>query len=199
VVRSCDRNAESLKVTLKLPRTIRLDPSDTLVFEHAAEPGEWAVTGSFLFWDQDVAALTGKARAAFRAGFVGVGSFGFSTLVVVTEARPDERDAAVETLAAQIVARLGAPSLEVARAAAGEEIAFAASLCQHEVNTTLAMHRTLENGEIKEQFRALQFRDAAANGADRLHAHARAFEFVESDEEPGERVDLVGIVGGKRS
>ena len=198
MVRSGDQNAESLKLTLKLPRTIRLDPSDTLVFEHAAEPGEWAVTGSFLFWDQDVAALTGKARAAFRAGFVGVGSFGFSTLVVVTEARPDERDAAVETLAAQIVARLGAPSLEVARQAAGEEIAFAASLCQHEVNTILALHRTLEDGEIKEQFRALQFRDAAANGTDRLHAHARAFAFVESDEEPGERVDLVGIVGERR-
>ena len=71
-------------MALKLPRTIRLDPSDDLVFEHAAEPGEWAVTGSFLFWDQDVAALTGKARAAFRAGFVGVNSLGFSTLVVVT-------------------------------------------------------------------------------------------------------------------
>jgi len=196
VVRPGDRDAEGLGVTLKLPRTIRLDPSDTLVFEHAAEPGEWAVTGSFLFWDQDVAALTGKARAAFRAGFVGVGSFGFSTLVVVTEARSDERDAAVERLATQIVARLGAPSLEVARAAASEEIAFAASLCQHEVNTILAMHRTLEGGEIKEQFRALQFRDGAAGGADRLHAHARAFEFVESDE-PDEQVDLVGIMGGQ--
>ena len=48
----------------KLPRTIRLDPSDTFVFERAAEPGEWAVTGSFLFLDQDVTALAGKARAA---------------------------------------------------------------------------------------------------------------------------------------
>ena len=186
-------------MTLKLPRTIRLGPSDTLVFEQAAEPGEWAVTGSFLFWDQDVTALTGKARAAFRAGFVGIESFGFSTLVVVTEAEPEERDAAVEALARQIAARLGAPNIDAAHAAAREEVAFAASLCQHEVNTILAMHRTFEGGEIREQFRALQFRDRAANGADRLHAHARAFEFVESDEEPGERVDLVGIVGGKRS
>src|SRR5919107_4447296 len=99
---------------MKLPRTIRLDPSDSLVFEHAAEPGEWAVTGSFLFWDTDVALLTGKARAAFRAGFVGVRSLGFSTLVVVTEARPDERDAAVESLAGHILARLGAPTLDAA-------------------------------------------------------------------------------------
>ena len=31
---------------LKFPRTIRLDPSDTFVFEWAAEPGEWAVSGA---------------------------------------------------------------------------------------------------------------------------------------------------------
>ena len=56
----------------KLPRTLRLDASDTFVFERAAEPGEWAVTGSFMFLDRDPTALTGKARAAFRSGFVGV-------------------------------------------------------------------------------------------------------------------------------
>jgi Family of unknown function (DUF6505) len=183
-------------MTLKLPRTIRLDPSDTLVFEHAAEPGEWAVTGSFLFWDKDISALTGKARAAFRAGFVGINSLGFSTLVVVTEAGSDERDEAVEALAAHIHQRFGAPDLDAARAAAREEIEFAASLCQHEVNTILAMHRTLEAGEIKEQFRALHLRDHAPGG-DRLHSHARAFEFVESDDEPGEQVDLAGLVGSK--
>ncbi|HVD73162.1 MAG TPA: DUF6505 family protein, partial [Xanthobacteraceae bacterium] len=27
---------------MKLLRTIRLDPSDTFVFERAADPGEWA-------------------------------------------------------------------------------------------------------------------------------------------------------------
>jgi Family of unknown function (DUF6505) len=188
-------------MTLKLPRTIRLDPSDTLVFEHAAEPGEWAVTGSFLFWDQDAAALTGKARAAFRAGFAGVRSLGFSTLVVVTEVEPEEREEAVEGLAAHIHERCGAPSLEAARAAAQEEIAFAASLCQHKVGTLLAMHRTLKGGEIKEQFRALHLRDRAPVGADRLHAQARAFEVVESDdgEDVAERVDLIGLVGSNHS
>ena len=54
---------------MKLLRTIRLDPSDTFVFERAAEPGEWAVSGAFMFWDDDPAALDGKARAAFRGGF----------------------------------------------------------------------------------------------------------------------------------
>ena len=44
---------------LKLPRTIRLDPSDTFVFERAAEPSEWAVSGAFAFWNSDVDALEG--------------------------------------------------------------------------------------------------------------------------------------------
>ena len=57
---------------VKLLRTIRLDPSDTFVFERAAEPGEWAVSGAFMFADADPDALEGKARAAFRSGFLGV-------------------------------------------------------------------------------------------------------------------------------
>ena len=81
---------------LKLPRVIRLDQSDTIVFEHPAEPGDWAVTGSFLFWDEDIRNLAGKGRAAFRSGFLGVPSFGFSTLVVVGEASEQERDELVE-------------------------------------------------------------------------------------------------------
>jgi len=182
---------------MKLPRTIRLDPSDTLVFERAAEPGEWAVTGSFLFWDEDVPALVGKARAAFRAGFVGVRSLGFSTLVVVTEARPDERDAAIENLAGHILRSFGAPSRDAALAAAREEIDFAASLCQDEEGTLLAMHRTFEGGRIREQFRALALRDANPQG-DRLHAQARAFEFVDVEgEETEDGVDLAAMMESK--
>jgi hypothetical protein len=182
----------------KLPRTIRLDPSDTLVFERAAEPGEWAVTGSFLFWDEDVPALTGKARAAFRAGFVGVESLAFSTLVVVTAASAADREAAIASLASHIQARCGAPSLEAALAAAREEVDFAASLCQDEEGTILAMHRTLEGGRIREQFRSLRRREPAPAGADRLHAQARAFEFVEVEDDPADAVDLVGLAEAKR-
>lgn len=179
---------------LKLPRTLRLDPSDTFVFAHPAEPGEWAVTGSFLFYDVDLSALSAKERAAFRSGFVGVESLGFSTLVVVSEASEAEREAAVATLARQIHERLGAPDLETARAAAREEIAVAASLCAPEVNTVIAMNRSLEDGALKERFRTLR-RRAATPGADGLHAHARAFTFVETDDEPEERADLIGLIG----
>src|SRR5438552_12306771 len=88
---------------LKLPRTIRLDPSDTFVFERAAEPGEWAVSGAFVFWNRDLAALSQKQRVALRSGFLGIDSLGWSTLAVVTEATEADRQAMVERLAGQVV------------------------------------------------------------------------------------------------
>ena len=79
---------------LKLPRAIRLDPSDTFVFRRPAEPGDWLVTGSFLFGGTDPSALDAKGKAAFRSGFLGVASFGWSTLAVVTEATETDLDPA---------------------------------------------------------------------------------------------------------
>jgi hypothetical protein len=64
---------------MKLLRTIRLDASDTFVFDPPAAPGEWAVSGAFVFWNADPARLEGKARTAFRSGFLGVGTLGWST------------------------------------------------------------------------------------------------------------------------
>jgi hypothetical protein len=94
---------------LKFPRTIRLDPSDTFVFERAAEPGEWAVSGAFVFWNQDPAALDQKQRVALRSGFLGIDTLGWSTLAVVTEATEADRQAMVERLAGQLLEKFGAP------------------------------------------------------------------------------------------
>lgn len=182
----------------RLPRTIQLDPSDRFVFENAAEPGEWAVTGSFLFLDTDPTTLVGKQRVAFRSGFVGTRSFGFSTLVVVSEASAAEFEQAAEQLAGHFRRVLGAPDDATALAAAREEIAFAASLCRHPVNTVIGLHRAFDKGEIMEQFRTLKLREPTLQGPDRLHAQVRAFQFVETDEEPEERLDLAGLAGGKR-
>jgi acyl carrier protein len=141
--------------------------------------------------------MQGKERAAFRAGFLGIDSFGFSTLVTIVEVNEAERDEAIEKLAARLVEKLGAPSLDAARAAAREEIEFSIALCHDPVGSLLALHRTIEDGDIREQFRVLK--DAIKNeGADRLHSHARAFTIVESDEdEVDERVDLLGLGGLK--
>jgi hypothetical protein len=174
-------------MALKLPRTVRLDPSDTFVFARAAEPGEWAVTGTFLFFGVDPAGIEGKERQAFRAGFLGIESFGWSTLAVVTEASAEERAAAVERLAAQLVARCGAPDLVTARAAAEEEVAFAASLCDHEPETLLGLQRTAEGESVRESFRTLHRR------ASRIEPIG-AFRFVEvEEEEHGEEVDLAAL------
>lgn len=184
---------------LKLPRTIRLDPSDTFVFERAAEPGEWAVSGAFVFFDRDPAALAQKARVALRSGFLGIDSLGWSTLAIVTEATETEKDAAVACLAAQLLARFGAPDADAARLAAETEVAFAASLCDHAPQTLLAVQRTVEDGEIRERFRTLRPREPAS-GADPLHAQARAFTFheVEGGDEEAERVDLRGLIEADR-
>ena len=177
---------------MKLLRTIRLDPSDTFVFDRAAEPGEWAVSGAFMFSGLDPATLAGKARAEFRAGLLGIGSFGWSTLAQIVEASEADRIAAVELLAKQLVAHLGAPGLAEAKAAAEEEIAFASSLCTHPADTLIAVHRTHEDGEIREAFRSLRPR----NGPKPL----RAFSFleVEGDEQAGEEVDLAALIRGEK-
>lgn len=182
---------------MKLLRAIRLDPSDTFVFEQVAAPGDIVVPGSFLFWDDDIAALAGKRKTAFRSGFVSVANSGFSTLAQVCEVNADERAQAVENLAALLVRACGAPSLEAALPAAREEIAASESLAQHAPETLVAMHRALnERGEITEQFRTLHRRAETDMGLDARHY--RAFSFFESDEEtPVERVDFSGMMEKK--
>lgn len=178
---------------LKLPRTIRLDPSDTFVFERAAEPGEWAVSGAFVFWDRDPAALGQKQRVALRSGFLGTDSLGWSTLAVVTEATEAERSVIADRLAGYLMTSFGAPDMEAARAAAEEEVAFASSLCDHPPQTILAVQRSVENGEIRERFRTLKPREMEPGG-DRVLTHAPAFTFYEVEgDEPAEEVDLLGL------
>jgi len=177
----------------RLPRTIRLDPSDKVVFAHAAEPGEWAVPGTFLFWGRTPDSLSRKEAIAFRTGFLGVADFGFSTLVTVQEAAPDERAVLVDTLARQLVAHLGAPTLDAARPAAEEEVALAESLCAgHALNTLIALHRRFEDGAIIEQFRTLKPRDESAFSGAHLQGHDRAFHFIEEVED---HVDLFALRG----
>ena len=177
---------------MKLLRTIRLDPSDTFVFEKAAEPGEWAVPGAFAFAGVDPDALEGKARAAFRSGFLGVDSLGRSTLVQIVDATEEDRAEAVDLLARRLVEHFGAPDIALARAAAEEEIAFTASLCDHPRGMLAALARKLEDGSIRETFRTL----APGVGAKPIRAYA--FLEVVGEEEPQEQVDLLGIAKGER-
>jgi hypothetical protein len=174
---------------VKLLRTIRLDPSDTFVFDQAAEPGEWAVPGGFAFSAGDPDALENKARVAFRSGFLGVESLGWSTLVQVVDASQADRERMMERLTQQLLERFGAPDTAAAQAAAAEEVAFAASLCDHPAGTLIALHRTSADGAIRETFRTLRPREG--------EKPLRAFAFLEvegeSEQEPAENVDLVRL------
>jgi hypothetical protein len=176
---------------VKLLRTIRLDTSDTFVFESAAEPGEWAVSGAFAFARGDPATLQGKARTAFRAGFLGLNSLGRSTLAQIVEATEHDLETVLDLLARQLVARFGAPDLATARYAAEDEIGFTASLCDHPTGVLVAVTRSLENGTIREAFRTLRPRAGA-------EAH-RAFEFFDviGEDEPMEKpIDLWKLPNG---
>jgi len=141
---------------VKLLKTIRADSSDTFVFDKAAVPGEWAVSGAFMFANLDSATLSGKTRAAFRGGLLGIDSFGWSTLAQIVEASAEQRAAAVEQLAARLIEHCGAPDLAIARRAAEEEIAFVASLCDHPPGMLIAVSRRHDNAAARESFRTLR-------------------------------------------
>jgi hypothetical protein len=178
---------------MKLLRTIRLDTSDTFVFKKAAEPGEWAVSGAFVFAGADGDALQSKSRTAFRSGFLGIGSLGWSTLVQIVEASESDRATAVETLARRLVEHFGAPGLQAAYPAAEEEIAFAASLCSHATGVVIAVSRSFAGGSVRETFRALKPREG--------HRVPHAYAFLEvtgEDDTQVEEVDLATLANGGR-
>lgn len=190
MARSCHQGAAGVK----LLRTIRLDPSDTFVFDKAAEPGEWAVSGAFAFWNADAATLHGKARTAFRSGFLGVETLGRSTLVQIVEATEAHRAHVVDLLAQQLVAHFGAPDMNAARGAAEEEVTFSESLCTQPKDILVAVHRSYEDGAVRETFRTLRPREGARPN--------RVFAFLEvegeEDGQPADHVDLVAMADRER-
>ncbi|WP_035994978.1 DUF6505 family protein [Bradyrhizobium sp. WSM1253] len=174
---------------MKLLRTIALDPSDTFVFDVPAMPDEWAVSGAFRFCGQDLAELSRKARAAFRSGFLGVQSWGWSTLAQIVPATEDDCQVLIELLARQLVDRFGAPDMAIARAAAEEEVTFAQSLCSHPVSSLIAVHRSGGDGDVHESFRKLQLREG--------QRHGKAFSFMEIEDDVKADSDLNYSDGGQ--
>ena len=145
----------------QLARTIRLDDSDLNVFDPAAEPGEWAISGAFAFSDFTADDLTGKNRQAFANGWLGLESFGRSTFVAVAPITEAEVAALTDALAAHFVSRYGAPSLEAALPVAAGEIRQMQELCaDHAPNTLMVVERELEDVGIREKIRVIKPRDA---------------------------------------
>ena len=173
---------------MRLLRTIRLDPSDRFVFPVAAMPGEWAVSGTFMFSEDELAMLDGKRRAAFRSGFLGIPSLGWSTLAQIVSVDPHDRAAAVEMLTGCLQDRFGAPDLAAARAAAEMEFEFAGSLCDQSPGTLIGLQRRFENDSIRESFRVLPRRAGAVP--------LQGFSVLEAEElDEGEAPDGSAVPG----
>ena len=161
---------------MKLLQVIRFDASDERVFERAAEPGEWAVSGAFAFAELPQEAITGKVRQAFTNGFLGVPSFGRSTFASVAEISAEERQAIAQHLARHLLEHFGAPSEAEALAAAEEEIRFIEELCAEKpVNTFFTVRRVLPpGGDIREEFRVVT--------PPRERPHARIWDVADGDD-----------------
>ncbi len=155
----------------RLLRTIRLDNTDARVFDRAAEPGEWAIPGGFAFADDTPETLSGKRRQAFRHGFLGLTSFGWSTVTMVAEAGDSVFEQMTQVLAQHFIDHFGAPDLDAALAAAREELDFAAGLCDGPVNTLLCVEREPGADGVIERFRIV--RPAPTEN------HARIWDLVE--------------------
>ncbi len=158
---------------MRLPRTIRLDLSDLNVFDRPCEAGEWAVPGSFAYAELDPTRLEGKAQLAFKSAWLGLTSFGHSTLVEVAEVDEAEFFAAVEALARHLQEHYGAPNLGLALTAARSELDDAAALCDHKTGTLLSLERQPGDEGIIERIRVIQ--------PERAGDHAKIWQIVEDD------------------
>lgn len=138
------------------PKTLQLDASDQSVFDRAARPGEWAIPGTFLFAHDDPELLAGKRLQAFRNGFLGTDSFGWSTLVEIRPISDAEYAQVERSLAQFFVDELGAPDFDTALVAAREEARFAAELCEHPAGTLMTLEREFQGLKIVERFGAIQ-------------------------------------------
>lgn len=162
---------------MKFLKTIRFDPSDENVFEHAAEPDEWVISGAFEFADLEQDDVTGKTKQAFANGFLSAESFGRSTFASVAEFEDDDLDAVERSLANHFVERYGAPDEDTARPAAREEAQFVIDLCEESlINTIFTVQRRFsDDGQIKEEFRTIKAPDARP-------LHTRIWNVVADDE-----------------
>lgn len=162
---------------MKFLKTIRFDASDDHVFERAAEPDEWAVSGAFAFADLSSEQIKGKVKQAFANGFLALETFGRSTFASVAECTEAEFKNIESSLATHFVEIYGAPDEAAALAAVHGETRFILDLCETPlINTIFTVRRTFDADEqIREEFRTIQ-----APGAKPLHT--RIWNVVEENE-----------------
>jgi hypothetical protein len=141
---------------MKLAKTIQFDVSDNHIFEHPANPQEWAIAGTFSFVDSDPDNWSRKHKFAFQSAWLDLKSYGNSTFVQVTEIPIKEYEFIINSLAKHLVEKYNAPSLEDAKQASKQEIDDMAALCNHPQGTLLSIERSLVENGIKERTRVIK-------------------------------------------
>ncbi len=159
---------------MKFPRTIRLDVSDENAFPLAAEPEEWALTGTFAFADADAGSLSNKEQLAFRNGWLGADSFGRATFVLVAEISDEQFESVVSRLAGHLMDHYAAPDRDAAVRAARGEADYTADLCDHPIGTMLGIEREFTDDGVTERIRVIPKQDDGM--------HAKIWSIVEDDE-----------------
>ncbi len=143
---------------MKLLRAIHFDQSDRHVYEVAAKPDEWVVSGAFEFTLREKISIQGKIKQAFANGFLGTETLGRSTFATVSNIDASEFQNLEENFATSLIHKYGAPDLETAKLAAREELMFTKDLCSEAlINTVFTVRRYFDDqDEIREEFRTIQ-------------------------------------------
>ena len=148
---------------MKFAKTIRFDKSDLNIFPTIAEEGELAVVGTFSFFNFGEENLKGKMKQAFSNGFLGIPSFGYSTLISLTQVEEEDLKSLKNTLSDCFLKNYGAPSFEHAYKAADDEVNLMLDLCSsHDKGSLISISREITKDGIKENFRNLPKAESCA-------------------------------------
>jgi hypothetical protein len=135
---------------IRFPRVVSAHGKVPRIAGALATPGEWAVAGAFRYAHRDPASLLGREAAAFRAAWLGLGSFAPAFHCVVATIAEAELDEMARRLAAHLLGDWEAATPELAADMAREEIGFALALADHPSGTMLALRREFgEQGLIE--------------------------------------------------
>jgi hypothetical protein len=139
----------------KLLRAVRLDDSDDQVFRSwgAAKDGEWVTTAGFAVCDFDRTPRC-DPPCHCQDSFMATASRGRCTVAEVVEVSEEELGEQIEEFAWHLVRKWNAPSYEVARAVAEDELRHTAEVCETlaaEVWITVRRTRR-EDGNLDEQY-----------------------------------------------
>jgi len=139
---------------MKFLKAVRLDASDDLVYSGcgAARDGEWLVSGGYAVCDP-IGASHRTPKCRCLTSFVGVESHGRCTLAEIVEIDETEYRQIIERLTRHLTDDLGAPTVDVACAAATDEAEYTADLCESfSPEVWIAVKRTPADDGVKEHY-----------------------------------------------